>query len=295
MSSQINLNNSKITAHDIERNITDQYLLCLVDLKQLQFAESMMQLIDSQRLILKKLVDASIYKQSDLVLLNIESQNFSALFANSKANYRRNLMDLNVLATITDTSLVNLQDLNLVLLPSIENSAFAEKYRLDSMNIRAQQRIFELKYEPQVFAYGNAGLNATDVNIWPRRLGFSAGLTASYTLFDGNQKNINKSKNDIFIQSINFYKSQFETQNALRKAKILKELESFTERTAILEQQINDYKTLLTLYRKEIITGQISIINYTTALKNMALVQQNFNLLSAQKQSLINLYNYWNW
>ncbi len=295
VSSQINQNNSKITAHDIERNITDQYLLCLIDLKQIQFAESMIELINGQRDILKKLVEASIYKQSDLVLLNIESQNFVAQIANSRANYRRNLMDLNVLSTITDTTLVTLQDFNLSLTPNIESSFFIEKYRLDSFNIRANQRIFDLKYEPQIFAIGNAGLNATDVNIWPRRLGFSVGLTASYTLFDGNQRTINKNKNDIFVQSINFYRTQFETQNTLRKSKILKELESFAERTAISEQQLKDYKSLMELYKKEIITGQISIVNYTTAIKNMALVQQNFNLLSAQRQSLINLYNYWNW
>jgi len=295
VSSQINQNNSKITAHDIERNITDQYLLCLVDLKQIQFAESMIELINGQRDILKKLVEASIYKQSDLVLLNIEIQNFVAQIANAKASYRRNLMDLNVLATLTDTTLVTLQDFNLTLTNSIESSSFLEKYRLDSLNIRANQRIFDLKYEPQIFAFGNAGLNATDVNIWPRRLGFSVGLTASYTLFDGNQRTINKNKNDIFVESINFYKTQFETQNALRKSKILKELESFAERAAILEQQLKDYKFLMDLYKKEIITGQISIVNYTTAIKNMALIQLNFNLLTAQKQSLINLYNYWNW
>lgn len=295
VSSQINLNSSKITTHDIERNITDQYLLCLVDLKQIQFAQSMIELINGQRDILKKLVEASIYKQSDLVLLNIESQNFVAQIANSRASYRRNLMDLNVLAAITDTTLVTLQDFNLTLTPTLESSPFLERYRLDSLNIRANQRISELKYEPQISAFGNAGLSATDLNIWPRRLGFSVGLTASYTLFDGNQKTINKNKNDIFVQTINFYRTQFENQNTLRKSKIVKELESFAERTAILEQQLKDYRSLMELYKKEIITGQISIVNYTTAIKNMALVQLNSNLLTAQRQSLINLYNYWNW
>lgn len=293
--SQIYENNSKLTAHDLEKVITDQYILCLQDNKQKQYAESMAKLLLEQQPILKKLVESSIYKQSDLTLFEIEYQNFLGQLSVFRANYKRDLMDLNILCGINDTTIVELKNVELILNKNIENPLFLEKYRLDSLNLLAQQKTFELKYKPQVSLYANSGLNAVYLLNIPSRLGFSAGLTFSYYFYDGNQKAINKSKTDILIKSISFYKDNFVTQNSIRKTKVLNELQSFTERTTIAEQQLKDYQFLLNTYKKEIISGQMSIINYITTLKNMAMIQRDFTLLSSQKQSLINAYNYWNW
>lgn len=294
ITNQVNENNAKLTAHDIEKIITDQYILCLQDIKLTQYAEAMVKLLAEQKDVLRKLVEATIYKQSDLTLINIEYQNFLGQLANCKANYRRDLLDLKVLAAINDTS-VTLQNTELTPTASLENSAFIEKYKIDSLSLLNQQKLFELKYKPQVFAFANTGLNATYIGDLPRRLGVSGGISLVYNLFDGNQKNINKSKVNIQLKSLTTYKDNFETQNNIRKAKLLQELASYAERISIAEQQMQEYKTLLVAYKKEIVAGQLSIINYITTLKNMAMVQRDYTLLFSQKQSIINAYNYWNW
>ena len=92
-----------------------------------------------------------------------------------------------------------------------------------------------------------------------------------------------------------FYKSNFITQNTVRKSKILTELQSYTDRISIAEQQLKDFDLLLNSYKKEILSGQLSIINYTMVLKNMATIQRDYTMLFSQQQSLINAYNYWNW
>ncbi len=293
--SQIYENNSKLTAHDLEKIITDQYILCLQDNKQIQYAESMTKLLSEQQPILKKLVESSIYKQSDLILFEIEYQNFLGQLSVFKANFKRDLMDLNILCGINDTTIVELKNEDLSLNKNIENPLFLEKFRLDSLNLLVQQKIFELKYKPQVSLFANSGLNAVYLLNIPSRVGFSAGLSFSYNFFDGNQKAINKSKTDVLLKSISFYRNNFVNQNTIRKTKILNELQSFTERTTIAEQQLKDYQFLLNAFKKEIISGQMSIINYITTLKNMEMIQRDFTLLSSQKQSLINAYNYWNW
>jgi hypothetical protein len=81
----------------------------------------------------------------------------------------------------------------------------------------------------------------------------------------------------------------------MRKTKILNELQSYTTRINIAESQLKEYSTLLNLYKKEILTGQLSIITYVMVLKNMATMQRDNTILSSQKQSLINAFNYWNW
>lgn len=295
VSSQINQNVAKLTAHDIEKIVTDQYILCLQDYKQINYTENLIKLLSEQKEILQKLVLGTIYKQSDLTLLNIEYQNFLLQRSQLKANIRRDFLDLNILCGINDTTVVELQ--NIELIPNIitEQSSYLEKYRLDSLNLFAQQKMFELKYKPQINWFANTGLNGVYVpDIW-RRFGFSAGLSLTYNILDGNQKNITRNKTQLLQKSISLYRDNFTRINSLRKTKILNELSSYTDRINIIQQQMKDYETLMNSYKKEIISGQLSIINYITTLKNMATVQRDFTLLSSQKQTLINTYNYWNW
>jgi outer membrane protein TolC len=295
VTSQINQNNSKLTEHDIEKIVTDQYILCLQDNKQTAYAEAMIKLLADQKDVLKKLVESSIYKQSDLTLLSIEHQNFLGQLTTFKANYRRDLMDLNILCGINDTALVQLESSNLTLNSTVSNSMFLEKYHLDSLNLIAQQKAFELKYKPQLNLFANTGLNAVYAPTIPNRFGISAGLSFTYNLFDGNRKAIYQNKTQVLEQSVSLHKTNFITQNTVRKLKILTELQSYTDRITIAEQQIKDYDLLLNSYKKEILLGQLSIINYTMVLKNMATVKRDYTLLFSQQQSLINAYNYWNW
>jgi hypothetical protein len=295
VTTQINQNNVKLSGHDIEKIVTDQYILCLQDIKQNNYANSMLDILAEQKDLIKKLVESSIYKQSDLSLLNIEYQNFLFQQTSYKANYKRDVMDLKILCGIRDTSYVVLNDLDLKLTTNTENSFFTEKYRLDSLNLMTSKNIFELKYKPQLNLIANTGLNAVYAPTIPNRFGFNAGFSFAYNFFDGRQKNINRSKTDILLKSVSFYKENFFTQNAMRKTKILNEIQSYTIRISIAEQQLKEYNNLLNLYKKEILIGQLSVITYVTVLKSMASTQRDNTLLSSQKQSLINAFNYWNW
>jgi outer membrane protein TolC len=293
--SQILQNNAKLTAHDLEKIVTDQYILCLQDYKLANYTEGMVKLLLEQRDLFRKLVESSIYKQSDLSLLNIEYQNFLAQLAQIKANTRRDFFDLNILCGINDTTYLPLLNAELILNGRLENSAYLQKYRLDSLNLATQQKIFELKYKPQLSWFANAGLNGVYVPNFYRRFGLSAGLNLSYTFYDGHQKEINQDRITVLQKSISAYRENFLSQNSVRKTKILNELQSYTERLAIAEQQLKDYDVLINAYKREIISGQLTIVNYLNTLKNRALVQRDYTLLSSQQQLLINAYNYWNW
>jgi hypothetical protein len=204
-------------------------------------------------------------------------------------------MDLNILCGIADTTIVEIEPLTISLNPSPANSNFLEKYRLDSLNLLAQQKAFELKYKPQLNFLANAGLNAVYAPTILNRFGLSAGLSFLFNFYDGNQKAITRNKTQYLGKSVSFYKNNFITLNAVRKSKILTELQSFTNRISIVEQQLKDYEQVLNSYKKEILLGQLSIINYTTVLKNMTTIQRDLALLYSQQQILINAYNYWNW
>lgn len=294
---QINENTVKLTEHDIEKLVTDQYLLCLLDEDQLEFADSMQAILKEQTKIVEQLVESSISKQSDLTLLRIESDNNDGLYATYRATYKKDLMDLNVLCGINDTAYVILQDI--VLQPKTSESAltscYLRKYQLDSMNIISTQNIFETKYKPQLNLYSNAGLNAVYAPYILNRLGISAGLNLTWNLFDGNQKAITRKETDLQLQAVAHYRDNFLQQNTVRKNKILAELKSYTDRELIAQNQLKEYDILLTSYKKEIIQGQMSILNYITTLKSMVAVRRDYLVLKTNELLLTNAYNYWNW
>ena len=155
--------------------------------------------------------------------------------------------------------------------------------------------MFELKYKPLVNAFANTGLNAVYAPTIANRFGLSAGLNFTLNLTDGKQRRITQQRTAVLLRSTSLYKNFFYSQNSLRKNRILTELKSLNERLSLTEDQLKEYQKLLDVYRQELSRGQISVINYISVLKNMAIAQRDFVLIETNRELLINLYNYWNW
>lgn len=295
--SQVNQNNIKLAVHDIEKYVIDQYILCLLDLQQSKYAEDMMLRLGQQKIIVQKLVSNALLKQSDLNLVNIEYGNFENQLIFSRANYRRNLMDLNILAGINDTSLVQLD--TLALTPRVDVSSFSSQYlqrfRLDSLNLTATQNVFETRYKPQVNVFANSGLNAANISTLPRRFGVGGGVSLIWNFYDGKQKDITRRKTNILLQSVASYRDNFLAVNDVRKNKFITELNSYKERSVLLQQQLKEYQSVIDSYRRELLSGQQSVINFINTIRNMGTVQRDYTLLQTNQLLLINAYNYWNW
>lgn len=292
---QINQNNIRLSAHDLEKFITDQYILCLQDHKQTEYLSNLIKIITEQRNMVSKLVENGIAKQSDLSLLNIEQKTQQTALNTFRATYRRDLMDLRVLCGISDTTYQVLNDIDLSPRENVAISMWTERYKLDSLNLVAAQKVFELKYKPLVSLFANTGLNAVYAPTIPNRIGLSAGINFTMNLTDGKQRDITQQRTAVLMKTTQLYKNFFYNQNNVRKNRILTELKSIGERLTLTEDQLKEYQKLLEFYKQELSRGQISVINYITTLKNMAITQRDFVILNTNKELLINLYNYWNW
>ena len=292
---QINQNNIQLTAHDLEKFITDQYILCLQDYRQTDYLENLVRIISEQKNMVSKLVENGIAKQSDLSLLNIEQKTQQTALNTFRATYRRDLMDLRVLCGISDTTFQVLNNIDLQLQEDVVKSRFTERYRLDSLNLVAAQKVFELKYKPVVSLFANTGLNAVYAPTIPNRLGMSAGINFTLNLTDGKQRGITQQRTTVLMRTTKLYKDFFYSQNSVRKNRILTELKSIGERLTLTEDQLKEYQKLLELYKQELSRGQISVINYITTLKTMGITQRDFVILKTNRELLVNLYNYWNW
>lgn len=295
IASQINDNNISLSEHDVEKAVTDQYVLCLLDMQQWQYTDSLLQLLSEQHSIVSKLVQNGLVKQSDLSLLSIELQTQQNASITFRTAYKRDLLDLNVLCGLSDTSMVILPALSLQINSDTTYSHFLTRYRLDSLNLIAQRKIFELKYKPVVSAYANSGLNAVYIPTISNRFGISAGLSLTWNIFDGHQRDINEQKTNALMQSVAAYREYFLTQNRVRKERIINEIKGADHRLAVLHQQLEEYNTLMAFYKRELIQGQLAVINYINVLKTQTAAKRDLLLLQTNRLLLINLYNYWNW
>jgi outer membrane protein TolC len=294
ISRQINENNIALTIHELEQIVSYQYILCLKSKVQVEYSLSLLKELEEQLLIMKKLVESAVYKQTDLILLQIEHQNYEIEKKTFEAEYRNSLYDLNLVCGINDTNLVDIQEINFQLKSSpITHSQFLVSYRLDSLNILAGQKVSELKYKPQFSFFVNSGLNAVYQPSFDR-IGFSTGITFNWNIFDGNQRKIERVKSTINLKTLEFEKKNFLTQNGIFKNKILNQIHSLNQREHLAEAQITQYDKLLDVYSIELSQGEVSVMDFKNLLKDIVMKKQEILLLKMEKQVIINSYNYWN-
>ncbi|MEI8203201.1 MAG: TolC family protein [Bacteroidota bacterium] len=287
-------NNISLNKHEIEQLVCNQYLLCLKSKKQSEISDELLRELQNQLLILKQLAENAIYKQTDVLLLQIELKDFELESKTFQNEYEENQYDLNILCGLNDTNKVDLQDIKFFIKTKTTSaSQFLMSYKLDSLNLLMDQKVSELKYQPQLSFFANAGLNAVYQPTF-NRLGFSTGLTFTWNLFDGHQRMYQREKTLINQQTIQFEKNNFQIQNEMYRSKILNHLQKLDQKIALTDDQIKQYEALMEVYRKELSAGELSVMDLKNIVKDMAAKKQNNVLLKMEKQSLINSYNYWN-
>ncbi|MGI4832050.1 MAG: TolC family protein [Janthinobacterium lividum] len=287
-----------LSLHDLEKLVGDQYILCRQDQGQLAYVRELLGILARQRLLVQKLVAASLLKQSDYLLLEIEVETQQVFLNTYRTAYHRDLLDLNVLCGLGDTAEVQLAAPDLPLrragpLPGL--SGFTERYRLDSLVLASNQRVFETRYQPLVNAFATGGLEAVDYRDIPRRFGASAGLSFSVYLFDGHQRQLSRDRTRVLTETTRAYQQNFATVNPVRQQRLRYELRQVEERQRLARQQLANYRQVLDSYKREAIAGQLSIVAYVLVLKNYATAARDLVLLENNRLLLINAYNYWTW
>ena len=287
----------RMEEHQLERSVTEQYLLCLLDKAQIDFTDSVGTVIECRIEIVRKLVANGLSKQSDLNLLMIEREANAELHTAACQDYHTHLMDLNLLCGIDEVTDVALSDISqpVRLRNDGEPSLFTEQYRLDSLDTVMSLRSFNLQYKPKLDLFVNGGLQVGDFAGWYRHFGWSAGLTFSWTIFDGRQKR-QKERQAVWQQNIiRTYRENSEYQRNMRIKQCLSELGKYDEREKALDNQLAEYESVLSDYGREMDAGQVSVLDYITVLRNKIQTEKDRLLLRTNKQLVIAAYNYWNW
>ena len=247
-------NHRRLTLHELEKVITDQYLLCSYSLRQQAVLTGLIEALNEQAAVTKKLAAQALLNGADVQLLNIEIGQLQTALSVDRSDYRAQLLELYTLCGIKDTASVVLPGISLVLRDSKKDlSGFTEQFRLDSLSQEVFRESFNLRYKPQVSLYSSAGLNTVYASDIPRRIGWQAGLRLTKTIFDGRQRDLIDKRSKILQETTGLQTDYFNAQNQVRKEKIRQQLAAIDEQEAALQKQQEEYAALLDYYKSQVI------------------------------------------
>lgn len=286
----------RLETHQLERAVTEQYVVCLHDLAEAAQADSAETLLLRQRGAVERLAAHGLALPTDLHLLDVEREGICATRLAAAQAYRSHLAGLRALCGLTDTFSVRLCPAALTPRPVAQGRGeFAEQYRLDSLVAQAGQRAWEVQYRPQLSLFADGGLRTGGWERSWQHLGWSAGLTFRWTLFDGRQRRERRRQLATRLSTLAAYSSHEAAQRSVRLGQVSDELRSNEAQRQTLLKQLAAYDAVLDDYGKLIACGRLSVIDYLSVLRRRLDAAARLDVLSTNRQLALAAWNYWAW
>ena len=280
---------------DLKKSIIDQYIITFQFQQQTTYLQKIIDQLETRKPYVTALVKQGLLQQNDYLLLDIQQTTSRNDLLQLQYAYTNGLAILKNLAAISDTTVFNLADPLIVLQPAPVEFYYVQKFRLDSLNLVAQQNVFNIKYKTQVSAIASSGINAVDITNVPHNVGLSAGLHVAVPIYDGKQKKMNERQNNVLLTNLQAYRNNTALlqQNNIRNAK--QQIVQWLQTIDLLDQQIKKQELLLEILKDKIIKGQVTVMDYINALQDYIVTQKTRALAETNVLLYNNQYNYYNW
>lgn len=289
-------NNARISEQDLKRTITLQYLNAFSTLQQLNLAREIQSLLQKESAILRLLTEKNVYRQTDYLTLLVIVQQQDLALRQLDIQYHNDFANLNYLAGIVDTSVVDLEEpaFNLTIPPGPGHSVFFQKYTIDSLLLLHNRTLIDYSYKPKLNVFANAGYMSSFAYQGYKNFGTSVGLDLVIPIYDGKQKKMLYRKLDISERVRSGYQSFYTSQYHQQIEQLLQQLQQTESLIGDINKQIKYADGLIQANTRLLETGDAKIVELIVALNNYLTAK---NLLSQNKVSrlqIINQINYWN-
>ena len=287
---------SAISIQDIKRGIIFQYITTYGDQLQLDFNNEVINLLSKEEILLKKLTQKNVYRQSDYLAFLVTLQQQQLTRNQLLVQYKNNYATLNYLAGIIDTTTEMLAppDIEITKVFETENSPFFLSYKIDSLRILNQRSLVDVEYRPKVNLFADAGYQSTFILTPYKNFGTNVGINLTVPIYNGHQRQLQYSKLNIEERTRQkqqeFFKRQFQQQIQLLQQQ-LNDLENLA---GPINQQIKYLQTLIEVNGKLLETGDIKITDYVLALNNYITAKNLVVQNQVARYLVIHQLNYWN-
>jgi outer membrane protein TolC len=292
---EISAYSRKQVQHELEKAITDQYIITYQVQQQAGYLQKIIDQLQNRKPLVEALVKKGLLQQNDFLLLDIQLIANKNDLAQLQFSYSNGLSALKNLSFISDTATYILDKPALVRNPAIQEYYYLKKYALDSLNLLAQQHVFNNKYLPQVSLTGSGGINSADIRNLPHNIGLGAGIHVGIPISDGHQRKLFQRQQTVLLanQQIYFSRAAVLQQNNLRNA--LQQISQWSQVIEMTREPLQKQELLLDIIKDKVIKGQVTVMDYINALQEYAVLQKNKAIAETNLLLYINLYNYYNW
>jgi len=128
-----------------------------------------------------------------------------------------------------------------------------------------------------------------------KKFGFSAGISLDWTIYDGGQRNLKLQQLNIQQQVGKYYRTFYRTQYSLQLADLEKRFQSSSSIITQWQDELTEMNKLMQMRRQQLVSGQLSIIDYLASLRDYRDLQKKLNDAIIQQQHIINEHNYLVW
>jgi hypothetical protein len=287
-------NSSRITIAELKKTVTEQYLTAYSDYTDYSFNRNLLDLFLKENEIVKAFVQSGVVKQTDYLSFLLESQTQELLVSQLKSQYVKDLMILNVICGINDSSWYELIDPQLQIsgTPDITKLPAYIQYKIDSIRISNEKMGIDLQYKPKMSWFADAGFLTSYPWNFYNHFGLSAGINLNIPIYDGKQKTLSKQKLDFEENTRKSYDDNFKTKYSQQMKQLEMELKSLNDMSIQISAQIKTSEQLVTALRDQLNAGIIQMTDYINAIKNYKTTSRNINLINIQKLQVINQMNF---
>ena len=289
-------NGQKLTEQELKRTIISQYISAYGDFQQLSFYHEVNTILKNQEIILKKLTQSNIYRQTDYLTFLVTMKQQELQMKQLQIQYRADYATLNYLCGIFDTSSVALDapDITLQYLPDPSSSAFFLKYKIDSTRLENQITLIKYSYRPKLSAFVNAGYSSTLLYQAYKNFGVGAGISLNVPIYDGHQRVLQERKIHLLENTSDNYKDFFSRQYAQQTAMLRQQLAATESLMGDINEQIKFSEGLINVNEKLLETGDAKIVDFVIAINNFLTAKNILTQNNISRMQVINQLNYWN-
>lgn len=285
---QVLRNTGRLSALDLRRSITDQFLTAYAAETQLSFSRTLLGQLRQQDGQLHQLVNAGIFKQTQYLSFYLSVRTQEVTVEQNQLAYRRELGTLRYLAGVADTALVTLETptppthrpLAGLLAPS------QYKFTLDSLRLRLDRQAIDAFYRPKVSAVLDAGLQSSSYLplALAHSVGFGGGLQLAIPIFDGHQRQLQYQRIALSEQSRRGYRQFLTVQRRQQYEQLEGLIRASDALLGRIREQVRVADALVGAARQQLATGDVTILDYLNLVTSYRTLQ--FSLTQAETDRL---------
>lgn len=289
-------NTLRISRNDLAKGITDQYITAYQDYRQMAIYGQLVSTLSRQNEALKALLRSALFMQSDYLAFRVDLQQSEINYEGAKVQFLADLLLLNTLCNIPDTSRVQLENPGLVARPifTLDDNPYLLRYQFDSLIVERNRRVIDIFYRPALDLVANTGTNAVSPLFIGRRFGFSLGLNFTMPIYNGGQRRLQYLKLNVSQLNIQNYRNQYINRYNLRVRTITEQLRVNQNLLERIGKQNADVENLLTISQARLYQGDMSAIDYLLIVQRFLTIKLSLNQLTVQQQRFISDFNYRN-